>query len=465
MGIKISASFRDPSGFVYSQGGKILRQVNLIYKEDFDFMISSGLIEMLAEKKLLIPHQVADAVPLIPELSYQIIQPEQINFISYPYEWSFSQLKDAALLTLTIQQEAFKVGMTLKDASAYNIQFHQGSPILIDTLSFARYVEGIPWVAYRQFCQHFLAPLALMSKTDIRLNNLLVNYIDGIPLDLCSRLLPQSSWFDFGLLSHIHLHARAQSHYGNSSRSDKVHNSNQKSRLTKTGLINLINNLETTIKHLSPKITDRRWAEYYSDTNYTEEAFGAKKAIIRDLLQTLKPKLVLDLGANTGVFSREAANLKDCFVVSADSDPEVVEINYQQVKKENQKNILPLIIDLTNPSPAIGWKNQERDSFFSRGKADVILALALIHHLAIGNNVPLEDIASMMANLSEHLILEFVPKEDSQVKRLLQSRADIFDDYNFQGLIKSFEHYFEMEKKIPVQGSQRTILLFRCKSS
>ncbi len=221
MGARLSASFRDPSGFMYVQDGQLLRQVNKVYQADYEFLFSSGLYDKLTRMKYLVPHTEVEAAPLKPALSFKVIAPEEIPFISYPYEWSFSQLKDAALITLAIQKEALQAGMILKDASAYNIQFHQGAPILIDTLSFAKYEEGSPWVAYRQFCQHFLAPLALMSKNDIRLSKLLVNHIDGVPLDLCSQLLPRSTRFNFGLLTHIHMHAKAQNRYADTSDSGR----------------------------------------------------------------------------------------------------------------------------------------------------------------------------------------------------------------------------------------------------
>lgn len=461
MGKRLSASFRDPSGIVYSQDGKLLRQVNQVYQEDYDLLLSSGLYEKLTKKKLLIPHQEVEDAPLEPDRSYKIIQPEKIGFISYPYEWSFTQLKDAALLTLSIQKAALNAGMTLKDASAYNIQFHRGSPVLIDTLSFTKYIEGAPWIAYRQFCQHFLGPLALMSKIDLRLNKLLIDYIDGIPLDLCSRLLPVSSRFNLGLQMHIHLHAGAEGRYADTSASKEVSLAGQKLTISKNGLLGLLESLESTIKKLDVKISGKEWAGYYSDTNYSAAAFNAKKTIVHDLVQELNPNFVLDLGANTGVFSLEAASGPECLVVSADIDGEAVELNYRNLKKIGQKNILPLIIDLTNPSPAIGWDNQERDSFYSRRQADVVLALALIHHLAIANNVPLGDIARTMANLGECLVLEFVPKDDSQVKRLLRSREDIFPDYSLEGLTDAFEPFFEIQKRIPVPESQRTIFLFK----
>ncbi len=465
MNERVAASFRDPSGFIFLQGDTLYRQVNKVYQQDYDLLISSGLYDQLTKHNLLIPHQEVELSPLLPDLVYKILQPEAVEYISYPYEWSFSQLKDAALLTLRIQKTALEAGMVLKDASAYNIQFHSGRPILIDSLSFAKYEEGTPWIAYRQFCQHFLAPLALMSKVDVRMGSLLVNHIDGIPLDLCSRLLPRSIRLNFGLSTHIHMQAWAQKRYANASAPKEQGQAAQKPRVTKLGLIGLIDSLEGAINRLSLKITGKDWANYYSDTNYSEAAFDEKKKIVADTVQALQPKLVLDLGANTGIFSREAARQAGCLVVSADIDPEAVEISYQQLKKDQQANILPLLIDLNNPSPAIGWGNKERDSFFSRRQADLVMALALIHHLAIANNVPLGDIARSMANLGRFLLIEFVPKQDSQVQRLLRSRDDIFGEYTLSGLLEAFEPYFDLRKQYSIPESRRTIILFQRKST
>lgn len=206
-------SFRDPSGFVFRQDGIIYRHVNIVYKENYDYLITSGLYQDLTGRGLLIPHDEVDIDYAKSESAYKTLRPKLVEFISYPYEWCFSQLKDAALTTLQIQKRSLEYGMTLKDASAYNIQFMAGKPTLIDTLSFEKYHEGEPWVAYKQFCQHFLAPLALMSYRDIRLNQLFRIYIDGVPLDLASSLLPLRTRFNPPLLFHIHLHAVSQKHY------------------------------------------------------------------------------------------------------------------------------------------------------------------------------------------------------------------------------------------------------------
>ena len=203
------ASFRDPSGFVFRRGGVLYRQVNPPYREDYDHLMSSGLYEALASDGLLVAHVERPSVPPHEPGAYRILQPDPVPFLSYPYEWCFGALKAAALLTLEIQRRALAHEMVLKDASAYNVQFMGSRPLFIDTLSFARYQPGRPWVAYRQFCEHFLAPLLLISRVDPRLGRMQAVHLDGIPLDLASRLLPGRTWLRLSPLLHVHLHARA----------------------------------------------------------------------------------------------------------------------------------------------------------------------------------------------------------------------------------------------------------------
>ena len=453
------ASFRDPSGFLFQQDGQLYRQVNLVYQPDYDRLMSSGLYQRLVEKKLLIPHTETAVQPPVSEIGFKVIQPEGIPFISYPYEWCFSQLKDAALHTLEIQRAALQAGMVLKDASAYNIQFLDGRPTLIDTLSFAEYHSGEPWIAYRQFCQHFLAPLALMSYTDIRVARLLQIYLDGIPLDLASKLLPRRSRLNFGILTHLHTHALAQQRYAGRATSGL----GKKAQLSPTAMTGLIDSLVSTVKKLAWKPGGTAWAEYYDATNYTAEALESKKQSVSDWLHETRPGHILDLGANTGLFSRLASDLAGSLVISTDLDPGAVELNYLECKRTKTRNVLPLVIDLTNPSPAIGWDNQERQSFTQRSTADLVLALALIHHLAISNNLPLEDISHWMSCLGPHLLIEFVPKEDSQVQKLLASRDDIFPKYTLEGFTQAFANDYTLRQKTPISGSQRTLFLFERK--
>ncbi|GAI82895.1 unnamed protein product, partial [marine sediment metagenome] len=378
---EIPSSFRDPSGFLFLRDGLIHRQVNTVYKENYDHLINSGLYKTLVDAELLIPHDEADVGYAKSDKAYKIIKPELIPFISFPYEWCFSQLKDAALTTLKIQRTSFNFGMSLKDCSTYNIQFRKGKPIFIDTLSFEKYRQGQPWVAYRQFCQHFLAPLALMSYKDIRLNQLFRVYIDGVPLDLTSSLLPFRSRFVFSLLSHLYLHAKSQKHFADKPIDMSCH------KMSRMGFLGLIDNLESTIKKLKWTPRGTEWADYYQDTNYSSGALHHKKQIVAEFLDKINPKSVWDLGANVGIFSRIASD-KGIQTISFDIDPAAVEKNYLECVERNETNILPLLLDLTNPSPGIGWENQERTSLLERGSADTVLALALIHHLAISNNLP-----------------------------------------------------------------------------
>jgi ribosomal protein L11 methylase PrmA len=453
---KISSSFRDPNGYLFYKDQILYRQINHPYKPHFHKLHESGLYETLVNKGWITPYTEATIEPDNPEIAYLVIQPEQLPFISYPYEWCFSQLKDAALLTLKIQKTALKFGMTLKDSSAYNIQYHPatGKPVLIDTLSFETYSEGNPWVAYRQFCQHFLGPLALMAHTDVRLNQLSKIYIDGPPLSLISKLLPFKTKLNFGLLSHIHLHAKAQSRFAGTPQPGP------RQAMSKNNLLALIDNLERTTQKLIWVPGGTEWGEYYQDTNYSREAHLHKHGLIKEFIDEISPDYVWDLGANTGLFSRIAQQL-GATTIAFDIDPGAVEKNYLQVKSEKENNLLPLLLDLTNPSPGLGWENQERDSLYDRPKPDLIMALALIHHLAITNNTPLEMVASMFSNLAPWLIIEFVPKQDSQVQKLLATREDIFNNYHQDGFEHAFQHYYELIKIKEINHTLRRLYLFK----
>jgi len=416
----------------------------------------SGLYKDLVGQELLIPHTEIDISPIMPNIAYKIIQPELIKFISYPYEWSFSQLKNAALTTLEIQKVAMKYDMTLKDASAYNIQFRKGKPVLIDTLSFEKYKEGQIWKPYRQFCQHFLAPLALMSHRDIRLNQLFRIYIDGIPLDLVGKLLPLRTRSMFSLLSHIHAHSKSQKHY-----EDKKINV-KKRKMGKHSFIGLVESLNSAVKKLNWIPGKTEWGNYYSDTNYSESAFLHKKQIISNFLEKISPNLVWDLGSNTGEFSRISSQ-KGIETISFDFDPAAVEKNYLESVEKHETNLLPLLLDLTNPSQNIGWNNQERMSLIQRGPSDVILALALIHHLAISNNLPLYKIAEFFKKNCSYLIIEFVPKEDSQTQRMLITREDIFNNYTQENFEQEFERNFIIHESIKIKNSERRLYLMEKK--
>lgn len=450
-----NTSFRDPSGFVFKKNSEIYRQINKTYKAEYLTLTNSGLYDTLVKKNYLISH-----IELEPDYDtdnefYKLIKPEQLTTISYPHEWCFSQLKDAALLTLNIQKLTMKYDMSLKDASTYNIQFKNGKPIFIDTLSFEIYNEKAPWIAYGQFCKHFLAPLALMCYTDVSLNQLFVTNIDGIPLNLAVKLLPTKARLNAGLLLHLFLHNNSnEKHQG-----DKIVNQAQGS--SRLALEGLLDSLISTVKGLKLPKSKTEWGDYYNNTNYTSSAFEQKKTLIKELIAKTSPKKLCDIGANRGDFTRLASKATEC--ISFDIDFNAVEQNYSIVKSNNETNILPLLLDLTNPSPAIGFANKERDNFATRYKCDTILALALIHHLAISNNLPFENIASFFAELTNYLIIEFVPKSDSKVQILLGSRKDIFANYTEEQFELVFSKHFEIIEKHSISDSLRKVYLMRRK--
>ena len=445
------SSFRDPAGFVFFKNGIPYRQINYEYKEHYDYFKKSGLYQELSHKGYIIPFMEVNQHG---KEYYKIIQSEKIDFISYPYEWCFSQYKEAALLTLKIQKEALLKGMTLKDASAYNIQFQNNKPIHIDTLSFEKLSIQKPWTAYQQFCQHFLAPLALMAFVDPRLNNLMCNYIDGIPLDLAGCLLPKfKSW---GVFVNIHLNNLFSNNYKDLK---KPHLNIQNMSLQKHLI--LIDGLYHTIKNLKLKKKKTEWGEYYSNTNYDTQSFKIKEKIISDILLKFPPKSMLwDFGANNGYFTRIATryNLK---AIAFDIDRTAVEENYSFCQQSNLNFPLPLILDLTNPSPGIGWNNNERPALFKRSKPDIIMALALIHHLVISKNLSFDYVASCFSQLSENLIIEFISKKDSQVQKLLFNKEDIFTHYTEDNFEKDFLKYYSSYKKYHISGTERIIYFFQ----
>lgn len=450
------ASFRDPSGFLFRQRGVLFRQVNRSYEKDYLLLQESGLYDHLVSKGLLVSHREVSLDLAGDQEAFRILEPETLPFISYPYEWCFSQLKDAALATLRIQRLALNRGLTLKDASAFNIQFHEGRPVLIDSLSFTAYHEGAPWIAYRQFCQHFLAPLALMARCDVRLGSLLRTNIDGVPVDLASRLLPLKTRLSPGLLMHIHAHASSQKKH-----QDRQSN-NRSAKIGKNALLGIIDSLKGTVAGLKWRPGGTEWGEYYSDTNYSDSSLQFKKDLVGALLDKTGGRVVWDLGANNGFFSQVASE-RGMFTLAADIDPAAVEQNWLVCREGGRPQMLPLVMDLTNPSPGLGWGHRERDALLDRGPADTVIALALTHHLAISNNVPLGRLADFFARAGNHLIIEFVPKSDSQVQRLLATREDVFPAYHQDGFEQAFAGRFEILDQHAIEGSERTLYLMRKK--
>ena len=453
-----SSSFRDPSGYIFLDNGVIKRVINTIYFNQYKELKNSGFYKSLFENSLLISHK---------ELSISeneiIIQPEHIPFITYPYEWSFNMYKEAALLTLKIQKYALERGFTLKDASAFNITFLKGNAIFIDTLSFDFYTGNQPWRAYKQFITHFFGPLVLAHYHGADQLKLMSNFIDGIPVTLISSMLPKRTKLNPILFSNIHLLAKLESKHNTDYEGEtKV------KELSKKGLLNIIESLYGYIKNLKLK-GQTEWSDYYDKTNYSDEAFKHKSAIINSWINNLNPTKLIDIGGNDGTFVR-FIDYKIEENLVCDIDNNAVDINYLTMKKNKEKDILPFVLDVLNPSPAIGLNNKERSSFLERIKQyspDVTMALAVIHHMSLSGNVPFIESAKFFSIFSKDLIIEFPNRNDSWVKRLLRAKGEFesyFDFYNIANFEKSYSTYFDIIEKLEVKSSERVMYLMKIKA-
>jgi hypothetical protein len=443
------ASFRDPSGFVFQWNGNYYRQVNTVYSGDYDLLMSSGLFKHLTEKNWLVNHSETNEIIAEKNNWYKTLFPQQISFITYPYEWCFDQLKDAALLTISILKTAIAHGMIIKDATPYNIQFIEGKPVFIDTLSFEKYDPAKAWVAYRQFCSMFLFPLYLEHYLKSDIQKTLVVYPDGIPVDITSRLLPLKSRTSLGVWLHVYL----QNTVSRNSEGKK-----ETERFNKRKLLNLVDHLEKTIQNVKSGYRSSAWSKYYSEAISKNEYLAEKEKVFRKMIAGISASSVLDLGANDGRFSKIVAE-NGGHVIAVDNQSQTIGRLYQEIKNSSVKNILPVVMDIANPSPSTGFNNAERPNFHKRIKTDLVIALALIHHLVIGRNVSLEVIASWLSSISKTLIIEFVPREDEKVQMMLASRKDVFGDYTIANFESVFNRYFTIRQKEQVPVNSRVIYL------
>lgn len=429
------ASFRDKSGFIFYKENQVFRKIEESYLPHYTHLMQSGLYEELVKKELLIPHV---------EESRLIIKPEKLPFISYPNEWCFSQLKEAAILTLNIQKIAMRYNMELKDASAFNIQFHKGKVLFIDTLSFEMRMKDIPWRAYNQFCKHFLAPLALIAYANWQLKDLFLAHVDGFPLDLAAKLLPSKCLLKFGLLLHLFIHAKFKP-------ANDI-NPKTSSNLAKEGIIE---SLESTIRSIKWKKPKTLWGNYSQEDSYTNKAFASKEKIVEELLMLVKPRVVFDIGCNDGLFSLLASKVAKT-VVALDNDPICIERLFNK-----KTTIIPLLTDISNPTSSFGFGEKERKSLSKRGPADLIMALAVTHHLRISACIPFNKMAEYFQSLGNHLIVEFIPKTDKKIEKMLLFRENQFEDYSEKVFISDFSPFFEILKRREIEDSQRVIFLLK----
>ena len=454
-------SFRDSAGRVLDGGDSVYRTIDASFSSVWDAVLSSGFFESEAAKRLLVPFREVSPFPG----TWKTLQSPRLPFISYPYEWCFGQLKVAALHTLDVLDEALAHGLILRDATAYNVQFSGWKPVFIDLLSFESRNTERPWQAYGQFCRFFLGPLALMAHRSPLCGRFLRDWIEGLPLDLVAALLPLSTRLSPSLAIHLHYHARLQERYEDPRKAAKKLKAIKLSERAHTDLSQA---LRMAVEGQSlPPHTSSEWGEYYDDTNYTPRAAESKKNQVMEIVGSLAGAraLAVDIGANTARYSSFLAELFS-YVIAADIDYLAVEKLWDHVRQSRTDNLLPLVLDLCNPSPAIGWDNTERQSFRQRCKADYLSALAVIHHLVFTGGIPLPTLAEGFAHLvrpDATLVVEWVPLEDSQVQRLLSARGAISQPYSYDVFLQAFSRCFSVLDVRPIEESLRKLVILRKK--
>lgn len=454
-----SGSFRDPRGRVFERDGKIYRSITDIAAQDFEFLQASPVIRQLIDDgkvtgfETVSPDVLGDAAgsPAF------VVEHPRIPLISYPYEWPFAALKAAAMLHLDIQLAALDGDISLSDATAYNVQFQGPSPVFIDLLSFKKYQDGELWIGHRQFCEQFLNPLLLRAKTGVIHNNWYRGTLEGITAQDLRRVLPWRSKLSPGML----LHVVAQASLQNSAGSSSVNKASLKTqKLPKESYRNMLRKLHTWITSLEPLGAGKStWQDYAKSHSYDDQEVAAKKAFISDFAAKVKPETVWDIGCNTGDYSKAALDGGARRAIGFDFDPGALELAYARAVSE-KIDFLPLMLDGANPSPSQGWNQRERKGMQERANADGVIALAYIHHIAIGRNVPLDDVISWLIGLAPQGIIEFVPKRDPMVVRLLELREDIFADYEEEVFLKSISSRARIVKEEVVTQNGRKLVWF-----
>ena len=451
-----SGSFRDPAGIVFDYGGQIYRSILPGGKDDYEAARDSGVYDSLIKDGLLIEHEEVELHDFMPAGTVYCVRHPRIPMISYPWEWPFGLLKQAALLQLEIMERLIPRGLWLRDASALNIQYNGAKPVFIDTLSIGRRIEKSPWVAYGQFCSHFLAPLALAAWTDIRTLALWQSFIDGYPLDLAIKLLSRRKRMRPGILLHLVLHARFQQASGTAEKS-ATGRLRRFSNVSDAGLLGIIRSLRKTIQGIDWHRVRSQWTDYESIGVYSGKDAAEKATFVENAIKRVGPRMVWDLGANTGKYSRIAAE-NGSYVVSFDSDRGCTEALFEEVVRKSVRNVLPLHMEIANPSSGLGWANAERMSLKDRGPADMILALALLHHLVFKNSIPLSLIAGWLAYSAPYLVVEFVPPTDPMVLRLTENRVTSHHPYNWDEFQRSFAPHFDFLTQAHLENGRKLLL-------
>jgi hypothetical protein len=445
-------SYKDPHGYVFEENAQFYRFVDASYQNQYQQLMNSGLYDELVQQNLITPFQEVENTY---SNAYKILLPEQLDFLTYPYEWSFEQWKECAVALLKINLCSIKYNMILKDATPFNFCLHKGKFIMFDILSFEFYTDGEPWIAYRQFCESLLAPIGLMKYNQLQWGKLFRSSINGFELAFASKNLALKSYLSFTCLMHIHLH---------SSIKNTVLKNEGKNRsfLNKAKLVQLWESLLNTISSWDISgVNNSLWLSYYEDDIQSDGYMNLKIATISTWLDKIKPVTVIDMGANTGKFSVIASKYAQK-VIAIESDPYSLNLLYNECR--GLDNVYPVYADFSDPSPAMGWQNGERKSLLNRLNSDTTIALAVIHHLRITYNIPLQLIAQLFHQITDKfLLVEFVAKSDVKVKAMLAHRSDIFDDYTTKHFIEIFEQLFTLVEERKLLGQERVLYLWERK--
>lgn len=455
------SSFRDPAGQVYRTRDRILRSVSARGAPDYEFIRDSGLLSELVTANRLIPSEEVSPDILGPDAGdvRYVLEHPVLPFISYPYEWCFSALKSAALLQLDLITDALARGVTLSDASAYNVQFRGADPVFIDPLSFQRYQNGDYWAAHQQFCEQYLNPLLLTALKGVAFNGWFRGNLEGIHSDDLDRLLSWRHKLNWRVLTHVTLPVRLQSRARSAgdTRIDRV----KERHLPKTSLLAMVGGLRKWIGGLEPRSSAHSvWRGYEADNSYDADAAATKAAFTQQFAAKLKPAMLLDVGCNTGEYAEIALNAGAAEAIGIDTDPSVVDAAFQRAKSKNLR-FMPLVMDAADPSPGQGWLGRERKSLDGRINAQALLAYAVVHHLAIGRNIPLPEIISWLIGLAPQGVIEFVEKEDPMIQRMLQLREDIFPDYRRDAFLAAIGNHAEIVETRDVIEGRRLLVWYR----
>lgn len=452
-------SFRDREGRVFRVGDQIFRGLSETAKTEWDELSQTDFYRELVGGGKLVSTELVDssrldvAMPLAKEWA-AVLSHEIIPFISYPYEWTFSMLKDAALLHLEILTSALEENMICKDSSSYNIQWRGVAPVFIDIASFQKLKQGEPWTGYLQFCELFLYPLLLQSHKKIPFQPWLRGSIDGIKVNDVDSMFGWASFARPGVLMHVKLQAMFQRRFGNTQRN--VKEDVRKSGFSKKLIKGNLDGLTRIINKLKPGESDSVWVNYQKENTYSDEETREKKDFVDSIAAKRHWGLVWDIGSNTGTYSRIAAGHAR-YVIAMDADCDTVDRLYRELVTEKYTNITPLVMDIKDPSPNRGWRGLERKSITNRESPELILCLAVLHHIVISANIPMSEFISWLAELRAFVVIEFISKEDPMVKHLLRNKEDNYDDYEQIYFEKYLEDHFQVLKRKELQNGTRTL--------